>query len=99
MIGYCLKNDDGEYLSISGGTTTNWFEASKFDKSGIKSRKMYLECGYKLFEFDIQESETVKSLCGDYCDSKLIASIDKECVSVFCDQCNKKANLARLNNR
>lgn len=71
MIGYCLKNDEGKYLSMSGGRTTNWFEASKFDWSGIESRKMYLECGYTLFEFNITESETAKGLCGSYTSLRL----------------------------
>lgn len=99
MIGYCLKNDEGKYLSMSGGTTDNWFEASKFDRSGIEARKMYLECGYTLFEFNITESETIKGLCGNYCDNKLTACIDNEGVSVICDKCNRKTILPRFNNR
>lgn len=93
MIGYCLKNDDGKYLSMSGDPTDNWFEASKFDELGIESRKMYLKCGYELFSFEVNEYKTPLKLCGEYCGNKYNAEIKQEGIFFGCEVCNKKQTL------
>lgn len=89
MIGYTMKNSKGEYLAMDGGSTTDWFKASKFDKSGIKSREMYLDCGYKLIKFEIKEHQHVLSLCGNYCDAELTVNISQEGLKSECSYCGE----------
>lgn len=96
MIGYCMRNDEGEYLSMNGGSTASWFEASKFDRSGIESRKMYLECGYKVFKFDIQESEAAPNICGNYCSNTMKVNLDNEGIYMSCDYCGEKSYLSKV---
>lgn len=59
MIGYMFKDEEGKYLSMHGGVTDDWFEASKFDEEGIKSRSIYLKCGYKLISFKVEKMTEV----------------------------------------
>ena len=55
MLIYALKNDKGEYISMSGGKTTNWLEASKFDESQMESRLKYTNPEFKLVTFEVKE--------------------------------------------
>lgn len=52
---YALRNSNGDYISMSGDTTVNWFEASKFPKADVGRRKKYADEQFKLVEFDVAE--------------------------------------------
>jgi len=88
-----MKNEEGEYLSMGGGSTDNWFEASKFDKEGIKSREMYLKCGYELYNFEVKEYKTPPKLCGEYCGNEYNLEMMQEGIFFGCNVCNKKQSL------
>lgn len=93
MIAYVLKNEEGNYLSMSGGSTNNWFEASKFDEHGIKSREMYLKCGYSLYSFEVQEELVSPKLCGEYCGNSYNVEVTKEGIVLGCSVCNKNKSI------
>lgn len=60
MIICTLRNAEGEYVSMSGGKTTDWFQASKFPEENAKKRLRYTDEEFELVRFDmweIQESE------------------------------------------
>ena len=57
IIAYTLVNDEGNFISMTGGETDDWFKASKFDEEGIESRKVYLKCGFKLKKFKVIEED------------------------------------------
>lgn len=60
MIVCTLRNGKGEYISMSGGKTTDWFQASKFPESDVQRRLEYINDEFKLIRFnlrEIQESE------------------------------------------
>lgn len=52
---YALRNDEGEYVSMSGDKTTKWLEASKFDESQVESRLKYINPEFKLVAFEVNE--------------------------------------------
>lgn len=55
MIICALRNDKGEYVSMSGDKTTKWLEASKFDESQVESRLKYTNPEFKLVTFEVKE--------------------------------------------
>lgn len=52
---YCLRNDKGQYISMSGLLTTNWLEASKFGKESIEKRLKFVNDDFKLAKFEVKE--------------------------------------------
>lgn len=54
---YTIRNEKGEYLSMSMDLTKNWFEASKFPESEVEQRKLYLNDGFKIVEFELVETQ------------------------------------------
>lgn len=54
---YCLRNDKGEYISMSGTKTPNWLEASKFGYKDVERRVKYSDPGFKLVTFEVKEEK------------------------------------------
>lgn len=52
---YCLRNDKGQYISMSGLLTTDWLEASKFREESIERRMKYVNENFKLVKFEVKE--------------------------------------------
>lgn len=55
MIVYSLRNDKGQYISMSGLLTTEWIEASKFSEESIERRLKYTSEDFKLVKFEVKE--------------------------------------------
>lgn len=55
MIIHAMRNEKGEYVSMSGGKTTNWLEASKFDDSQLERRLTYTNPEFQLVSFEVIE--------------------------------------------
>lgn len=91
MIGYVLMDSEGNYVSMTGGETKDWFKASKFDHDGIKSRTMYLKCGYELYSFEISIPQKAQpKACGEFCDSKMGIAIQQDGIFAECEKCKHK---------
>lgn len=55
MYIYCLRNEKGEYISMSGLLTKDWLQASKFGEESIESRLKYVNDDFKLVKFKVEE--------------------------------------------
>lgn len=55
---FALRNDEGYYVSMSGGQTKNWFEASKFPEEDVEKRMKYADEEFKLISFVVQETSS-----------------------------------------
>lgn len=55
MFVYALKNSNGQFLSMSGGLTKDWFQASKFPESEIEKRMKYVDGDFKLVTYTVEE--------------------------------------------
>jgi len=74
-----LRNDKGEYVSMSGGKTTDWFQASKFPEEDAEKRLKYIDDEFKLVRFDIWEiSESEHKLNKEACEQILKLFEDKD---------------------
>lgn len=52
---YALRNKEGQFVSMSGGLTTDWFKASKFPESDIEKRMKYVDDTFELVIYEVQE--------------------------------------------
>lgn len=52
---YCLRNNNGEYISMSGDLTKDWLKASKFSDLEIERRLKYVDEKFKLVKFEVTE--------------------------------------------
>lgn len=94
MIGYVLKDSEGNYVSMTGGATTDWFKASKFDYEGIKSREMYLKCGYELYSFEVRESnKIIVCECGNYCSAEFDIDMRQDGFYKVCQHCKEEIHI------
>lgn len=72
MIICTLRNDKGEYVSMRGGKTTDWFQASKFPEEDAKQRLRYADEEFDLIRFDMWEiSESELKLNQEACEQIL----------------------------
>lgn len=55
MVIFTLRNEKGEYISMSGGLTTDWLQASKFGEQSIETRLKYTSEDFKLVKFKVEE--------------------------------------------
>lgn len=52
---YALMNDENKFLSMSGGLTHDWFEASKFPVEQIERRLKFYGEDFFLMEYSVEE--------------------------------------------
>ena len=55
MIVHAMRNEKGEYVSMSGDKTTDWLKASKFDDSQLEHRLKYTNPQFQLVSFEVIE--------------------------------------------
>lgn len=78
MIICTLRNDKGEYVSMSGDKTTDWFQASKFPEEDAKKRLRYVDKEFEIVRFymwEKQGGQIILPLSGTV---SLIETIEKE---------------------